>query len=366
MADVFISYRRDDRRRIEPLARALEKCGYTVWWDLELVPSQKFERQIKSELEAAKCVIVVWTTGSVDEAGMYRSEWVHTEAESGNNRGILLPVQFDKGCTHWRHQQSQCVEMHNWSEREDTPSFQSLLRGVALHAGTRARPFDQELSAWLEAEKTESAAAFREFLTRFPTSRFAHIALSRAVDAEEMEAWDKLGNAPSVRELISFLRAFPSGRFGDEAEVRIAAFAEPPGAQTSEQDGQYEHSYGPTWRVQAETIVSAHLGRRIPAMAEWKLLSEQERHAIGQLVYEPARFDFERVKRLASGILRNSLHSKIAKNLHGVIMEIDRFFNDWAGFLVWREKESPYRDNWRAELVALRKQAVDAKERLGR
>ena len=35
MADIFISYKREERARIVPLAQALESLGYTVWWDLE-------------------------------------------------------------------------------------------------------------------------------------------------------------------------------------------------------------------------------------------------------------------------------------------------------------------------------------------
>ncbi|MFT3728108.1 MAG: toll/interleukin-1 receptor domain-containing protein [Terricaulis sp.] len=61
MADVFISYKREDRARIAPIARVLEERGYTVWWDLELVAGQKWARKIKAELDAAKCVIVAWT-----------------------------------------------------------------------------------------------------------------------------------------------------------------------------------------------------------------------------------------------------------------------------------------------------------------
>ena len=33
MADIFISYSRDDRPRVEPLAEALVSAGYSVWWD---------------------------------------------------------------------------------------------------------------------------------------------------------------------------------------------------------------------------------------------------------------------------------------------------------------------------------------------
>jgi hypothetical protein len=164
MADIFISYKREDRVRIAPLARALEARGYTVWWDLELVPSQKFERQIKRELDSARCVIVVWTERSVGDDGMYASEWVQIEANSGDQRGILLPVQFEPGRTHWRHDQSQFAALHGWTGDESAQGFVDLLKGVTLHAGARERPVDRELQAWQATERAETADAFCEEL----------------------------------------------------------------------------------------------------------------------------------------------------------------------------------------------------------
>ena len=32
MADIFISYAKEDRARIEPLAKALAEQGWSVWW----------------------------------------------------------------------------------------------------------------------------------------------------------------------------------------------------------------------------------------------------------------------------------------------------------------------------------------------
>ena len=95
MADVFISYKREDRARIAPLARALEARGYTVWWDLELIAGQKWGKKIKAELDAAKCVIVVWTTQSVAADRTYVSEWVENEADEALKRGVLVPVVIE-------------------------------------------------------------------------------------------------------------------------------------------------------------------------------------------------------------------------------------------------------------------------------
>jgi hypothetical protein len=33
MADVFVSYKAEDRRRVKPLVDALEADGYSIWWD---------------------------------------------------------------------------------------------------------------------------------------------------------------------------------------------------------------------------------------------------------------------------------------------------------------------------------------------
>lgn len=79
MADVFLSYKRDDRDRIAPLAQAIEAAGYTVWWDIELVAGDKWTRRIKAELDVARCVVVAWTRASVGDDGSYTSEWVENE-----------------------------------------------------------------------------------------------------------------------------------------------------------------------------------------------------------------------------------------------------------------------------------------------
>lgn len=223
MADVFISYKREDRKRIEPLAQALERQGYTVWWDLEILPSQKFERQIKRELDAARCVIVVWTDRSVADDGMYASDWVQIEANSGDARGVLLPVQLDAGRTHWRHGQIQFVALHNWNGDDTATNFAELLRGVEMHAGARERPADMELADWQAIEKTEQVDGFKRFLELHPSSRFAKIARGRIEELEEFAEWRNLGPAPTLDGLEGFLKRFPTGRFSDDIEARIRA-----------------------------------------------------------------------------------------------------------------------------------------------
>ena len=89
MADIFMSYSRVDLPRARQFEQALEQCGWSVFWDRELLPGEGYRRAIEHELKQARCVIVLWSRASVE------SEWVIDEAESGKQNGRLVSVRID-------------------------------------------------------------------------------------------------------------------------------------------------------------------------------------------------------------------------------------------------------------------------------
>lgn len=87
--DIFISYSKHDRARVEPMVAALEREGWTVYWDRRLVAGDAWHAQIAAALASARCVIVAWSAQSVV------SNWVRDEATQALQRGVLVPVLIE-------------------------------------------------------------------------------------------------------------------------------------------------------------------------------------------------------------------------------------------------------------------------------
>lgn len=91
MADVFLSYKRDDEAKARDLVNALRSRGLAVWWDQDIPPGAPWEATIERALHDAKAVIVGWSPSSVE------SEYVRSEARWARDQGRLLQV-FLKTC----------------------------------------------------------------------------------------------------------------------------------------------------------------------------------------------------------------------------------------------------------------------------
>lgn len=127
MAKVFVSYARPDRDRVKSLVKMLEDCGWSVWWDREIVPGETFEKLIDDEIQAASCVVAVWTENSVD------SDWVQAEAGDGFDRGILVPVKFDEVRVPVAFRRKDAANLIGWPHKHNQSEVERFLSGVAQH-----------------------------------------------------------------------------------------------------------------------------------------------------------------------------------------------------------------------------------------
>ena len=88
MSEVFVSYKAEDRRRVKPLVDALEADGFSVWWDEQIGGGAAWRHEIETQLNAARCVIVIWSKRSVGPEGTF----VHDEAALLGARSLLREV----------------------------------------------------------------------------------------------------------------------------------------------------------------------------------------------------------------------------------------------------------------------------------
>src|SRR5262245_6244957 len=124
MSDIFLSYAAEDLPRVLPLVRALERHGWSVWWDRAILPGRTFDAVIEEALEAARCVIVVWSNTSVT------SDWVKTEAAEGVRRRILVPVALDAVRIPLEFRRIQAAQLMDWRETDPHPEFEKVIRSV--------------------------------------------------------------------------------------------------------------------------------------------------------------------------------------------------------------------------------------------
>lgn len=110
MSDVFVSYKAEDRPRVEPLVDALEAEGLSVWWDARVSGGEAWRESIAKELEAAGCVIVVWSKRSTAPEGRF----VRDEANRALRRGTYLPITIDRVEPPLGFGETQALELRGW------------------------------------------------------------------------------------------------------------------------------------------------------------------------------------------------------------------------------------------------------------
>src|SRR6188472_1742039 len=148
MADVFVSYARNDKARVAPVVAAIEAKGWSVWWDPDITPGQEFDDQIEAEITAALAVLVVWTPTSV------ASRWVRGEAREAAERGILVPVRFEQARLPMDVRAIHTTDLDGWGGNADSPQAQEFLRalGVMIARAQAAKP--AQAGAGATAEKS--------------------------------------------------------------------------------------------------------------------------------------------------------------------------------------------------------------------
>jgi hypothetical protein len=124
---VFLSYAAKDRDTARRVAGCFEQAGWNVWWDRRLIAGSNYARRIQSELQAATCVVVLWSNASI------ASDWVDIEAGYARKHGKLIPALIDdvESDVPLEFSRLHAVDLADWSGEASHPELQSLVEAAS-------------------------------------------------------------------------------------------------------------------------------------------------------------------------------------------------------------------------------------------
>jgi TIR domain len=141
MAEIFISYKTEDRRRIAPLVAALRGAGLDVWWDQDIPPGGGWRETIETELNGATLCVVAWSKESVGTSGRF----VREEAERAAVRGAYLGVLIDDVMPPFGFSEWQSIRMAEWNGKPSDPMLGDFVEQV--RARLENRPAERKVLA---------------------------------------------------------------------------------------------------------------------------------------------------------------------------------------------------------------------------
>jgi len=124
MADVFISYSRDDATIARLFADAFQSAGLTVWWDDALRSGEAFDESIERALREAKAVVVLWSASSV------KSRWVRAEATQADRNRTLVPVMIEACQRPIIFELTHTADLSHWNGNNEDKAWQGLVADV--------------------------------------------------------------------------------------------------------------------------------------------------------------------------------------------------------------------------------------------
>jgi len=134
MADVFISYSREDAEKARRFAEAFQSAGLSVWWDDALRSGEAFDESIERALRDARAVVVLWSATSVT------SRWVRAEATQADRNRTLVPVMIEPCQRPIIFELTHTADLSHWQGNADDRAWHGLVADVRRLVEARAAP----------------------------------------------------------------------------------------------------------------------------------------------------------------------------------------------------------------------------------
>lgn len=132
MADIFLSYNREDQASARRFAEAFASEGFEVWWDATLRSGQTYDEVTETALRTAKAVVVLWSPRSV------ASRWVRAEATLADRNRTLIPVMIEDCERPIMFELTQTADLIGWRGDLAAPDWRGLIADVRRHLESHA------------------------------------------------------------------------------------------------------------------------------------------------------------------------------------------------------------------------------------
>jgi hypothetical protein len=124
MADIFLSYAREDEARARVVATGLESRGWSVFWDRGIPTGHDFGVYIQQQIDVARCIVALWSEASV------ASRFVRDEATEGLD-GRLAPALIEPVKQPLGFRQLQAADLGNWHGERPHVEFDWFVESIA-------------------------------------------------------------------------------------------------------------------------------------------------------------------------------------------------------------------------------------------
>ena len=240
VAEVFISYKSERRPAAEHMAAVLERYGYSVWFDHQLIKGQDFGMQIDRKVRAAKALVVLWCSRSVT------SRWVAEEVDLAHTLGILVPLKIEPCELPVGFRRQDYINLVEWDGAPRSHQLDPLLDALEQKVGRAPHLNFMAMRDYEAAWRRFGAPTLSKFgldqrsqehegdrglpgSTSRPSSETAPVALNRAAAASGPlhdntfweRQWEKHGLSDNLTALSDIADEAPR-LFANQARVRIA------------------------------------------------------------------------------------------------------------------------------------------------
>jgi peptidyl-prolyl cis-trans isomerase A (cyclophilin A) len=183
--DIFISYAHQDRPWASKLATVLGQQGWSVFWDRRIPVGKSFDQVIEQHLDAARCVIVLWSEHSIS------SDWVKNEASEGARRRILHPALISDVKIPLEFRRLQAARLVDWQPGSPHDEFDQLLgditRILTLQSSGHTHVLESNRQERMPQERQGNAQAAIEPPSR--PSSFGTAAMTSALGTARDDTW---------------------------------------------------------------------------------------------------------------------------------------------------------------------------------